>query len=192
MCGRYSLEANMDALIKRYDAKNIAEFEAQEEIFPTNSVPVVVNNGNNEIRIMKWGFIFEFTKNPIINARAESVDKKQSFKYSFLNKRCIIPITGFFEWENINGKKVKRKIYIQEDIFSLAGLYGTFQDKEGKSYEAFTIITTEANEYMKKIHNRMPVILPKEAENLWLDTNFKNIQTLKSMLKPYSGEIIIV
>ncbi|HEY8363396.1 MAG TPA: SOS response-associated peptidase [Tissierellaceae bacterium] len=191
MCGRFSLDASIDVIIERYKAKNTVEFLPKEEIFPTNVAPVVINNGNNEIRMMKWGFVFDFTKNPLINARAESVDIKHSFKYSFLNKRCIIPVTGFYEWENVDGKKIKRKIFIQEDIFSLAGLYNTFRDKDGNPYEAFTIITTEANEDMKKIHQRMPVILPKDVEGLWLDTSFRDIKTLKTLLKPYNGKIII-
>lgn len=191
MCGRFPLDASIDVIIERYKAKNTVEFLPKEEIFPTNVAPVVINNGNNEIRMMKWGFVFDFTKNPLINARAESVDIKHSFKYSFLNKRCIIPVTGFYEWENVDGKKIKRKIFIQEDIFSLAGLYNTFRDKDGNPYEAFTIITTEANEDMKKIHQRMPVILPKDVEGLWLDTSFRDIKTLKTLLKPYNGKIII-
>lgn len=192
MCGRFSLDASIDVLIERYKARSTVEFEAQEEVFPTNSIPIVINNGNNEIRMMKWGFIFEFTKRPIINARAETVDIKQSFRYPFFNKRCIIPVTSFFECENVDGKKIKRKISTEEDIFSLAGLYNTFQAKDGKVYEAFTIITTEANEYMKNIHHRMPVILPREVEELWLDKNFKDLKTLKSILKPYKGKVIII
>lgn len=191
MCGRFSLDASIDVLIERYKARNSVEFEAQKEVFPTNSVPVVISKGHNELKIMKWGFSFEFSKSPIINARAETVDIKQSFKYPLLKKRCIIPVTSFFEWENLDGKKVKRKIYIHEDIFSLAGLYNVFLDKEGKAYEAFTIITTEANEDMRKIHDRMPVILDKEVENIWLDSQLKDIYTLKSLLKPYKGKVII-
>ena len=120
------------------------------------------------------------------------MDIKQSFRYPFFNMRCIIPVTSFFVWENVDGKKIKRKISTEEVIFSLAGLYNTFQAKDGKVYEAFTIITTEANEYMKNIHHRMPVILPREVEELWLDKNFKDLKTLKSILKPYKGKVIIV
>ncbi|NLK43842.1 MAG: SOS response-associated peptidase [Tissierellia bacterium] len=193
MCGRYSLDASIDVLIERYKAsRSTRDFEGQEEVFPTNSVPIVINNGNNEVKMMKWGFTFEFTKRPIINARAETVDIKPSFRYAFFNKRCIIPVTSFFEWENIDGRKIKRRISIEEDIFSLAGLYNTFQDKEGKLYEAFTIVTTEANEHMKEIHHRMPVIIPKGMEKYWLDRKFNNIDALKSMMQPYKGKVIIV
>ena len=84
MCGRYSLDASIDVLIERYKAsRSTRDFEGQEEVFPTNSVPIVINNGNNEVKMMKWGFTFEFTKRPIINARAETVDIKPSFRYAY-------------------------------------------------------------------------------------------------------------
>lgn len=193
MCGRFSLDVSIDKLIELYKSiKNMEEFTPQEEVFPTNSVPIVINRNVNEIRMMKWGYMPEFTKKPIINARAESVDIKPLFRNSFYNRRCIVPVTSFFEWENIDGKKIKRRISIEgEDIFSLAGLYSTFRDNSGNEYESFTIITTDANDDMKKIHNRMPVILSKDMENHWLNMNFRDLNTLKSMMRPYKEKIII-
>ncbi|MBU5313341.1 SOS response-associated peptidase [Tissierella carlieri] len=194
MCGRFSLDVSIDVLIERYKAiKNMEEFKLPDEIFPTNTVPIVINKDNIQLSMMKWGFMPEFTKKPIINARAETVDIKPLFRNSFYNKRCLVPATSFFEWENLDGKKIKRRISVKEEnIFSLAGLYNIFRDKNGQEQESFTIITTDANEDMKKIHHRMPVILPKEMEEYWLDINFRNLDTLKSMMKPYDGEITIV
>lgn len=193
MCGRFSLDVSIDKLIELYKSiKNMEEFTPQDEVFPTNTVPIVINRNVNEIRMMKWGYMPEFTKKPIINARAESVDIKPLFRNSFYNRRCIVPVTSFFEWENIDGKKIKRRISIEgEDIFSLAGLYSTFRDNSGNEYESFTIITTDANDDMKKIHNRMPVILSKDMENHWLNMNFRDLNTLKSMMRPYKEKIII-
>lgn len=194
MCGRFSLDVSIDVLIERYKAiKNMEEFKLPDEIFPTNTVPIVINKDNIQLSMMKWGFMPEFTKKPIINARAETVDIKPLFRNSFYNKRCLVPATSFFEWENLDGKKIKRRISVKEEnIFSLAGLYNIFRDKNGQEQESFAIITTDANEDMKKIHHRMPVILPKEMEEYWLDINFRNLDTLKSMMKPYDGEITIV
>ncbi|MDU5083103.1 SOS response-associated peptidase [uncultured Tissierella sp.] len=194
MCGRFSLDVSIDVLIERYKAiKNMEEFKLPDEIFPTNTVPIVINKDNIQLSMMKWGFMPEFTKKPIINARAETVDIKPLFRNSFYNKRCLVPATSFFEWENLDGKKIKRRISVKEEnIFSLAGLYNIFRNKNGQEQESFTIITTDANEDMKKIHHRMPVILPKEMEEYWLDINFRNLDTLKSMMKPYDGEITIV
>ncbi|MGJ0845694.1 SOS response-associated peptidase [Tissierella praeacuta] len=195
MCGRFSLDTNIDMLIERYKAiKTVGRFNPQEEVFPTNMVPIVINNNNNnELKIMKWGFMPAFTKKPIINARTETVDIKPLFKNSFYSRRCLVPVTSFFEWQNINGKKIKRKISVKdENIFSLAGLYNVFRDTDGKEYESFTIITTDANETMKEIHHRMPVILPREMEKYWLDTSSGDLDIIKSIMKPYDGKIIIV
>lgn len=193
MCGRFSLDVSIDVLIELYKAiKKMEEFTPQDEVFPTNTVPIVINRNVNEIRMMKWGFAPEFTKRPIINARAESVDIKPLFRNSFYNRRCIVPVTSFFEWENVDGKKIKRRISIEDQsIFSLAGLYNTFRDNNGNEYESFTIITTDANDDMKKIHNRMPVILSKDMENHWLNMNFRDLNALKSMMTPYKAKIII-
>lgn len=194
MCGRFSLDVNMDILIERYKAiLSEGSFKAREEVFPTDVVPVVVKKGHNELKMMKWGFMPHFVKRPLINARAETVDIKPSFRNSFYNRRCIIPVTSFYEWQDVEGKKTRRRISIEDEkIFSLAGLYDTFKDGEGNGYLAFTIITTEANENMKDIHHRMPVILPNDMEEHWLNIDFRNLSILKSMMKPYDGKMTII
>lgn len=195
MCGRFSLDASIDVLIERYRSeKGIGEFDGKDEIFPTNVVPIVVNDGIKLIRMMKWGFVPSFTNNPIINARSETIDLKPLFRDSFFTNRCIVPVTSFYEWKNENGKKVKKRISIEsQQIFSLAGLYRVFRDKNDSEIEFFTIITTKANDVMHEIHNRMPVILSPDIEDIWLDNKFDNIDIIKSFLKPYNeNELIIV
>lgn len=194
MCGRYALEADIDILIERYKAIIMeTNLNAKAEIFPTDTVPVVRDIGKVQLENMKWGFMPSFAKNPLINARAETVDIKSTFKDSFLNRRCIIPATSFFEWEKVDNRKHRRKIYINEEkIFSIAGLYNIFFDKEGKKYNAFTIITTSANDSMRHIHDRMPVIIPREYEYIWLDKDNKNILGLKSLLIPWETNISFV
>ena len=141
---------------------------------------------------MKWGFMPSFAKRPIINARSETVDMKPTFRYSFYNRRCIIPATSFFEWEKVKDKKIKRRIYTtDENIFSMAGLYNIFKDNDGIEYLAFTILTTEANERMKPIHHRMPVILPRDKEDLWINMRIKNPLALKELLIPYEQSLSI-
>lgn len=193
MCGRFSLDASIDVLIEMYKAmKRMDEFSPQDEVFPTNAIPIVIKKNENELRMMKWGFAPEFSKRPIINARAETVDIKPLFRNSFYNRRCLVPATSFYEWENIDGKKIKRRISLEgQNVFSLAGLYSIFRDKNNQEYESFTIITTDANVDMREIHHRMPVILPREMEKYWLDTNFRDLDALKSMMKPYKGNMMI-
>lgn len=193
MCGRFSLDTDIDILINRYKAKKlIREYDSKDEIFPTNLSPVIINKEGKELRMMKWGFMPHFSKRPIINARSETVDVKPTFRYSFYNRRCIIPATSFFEWEKVEDKKIKRRIStIDENIFSMAGLYNIFKDNEGIEYLAFTILTTEANEKMKPIHHRMPVILPRDKEDLWINMKIKNPLALKELLIPSEHSLLI-
>lgn len=193
MCGRYALEADIDVLIERYKAIiQETNFNSKDEIFPTDTVPIVKYVDENiHIQDMKWGFSPSFAKTPLINARSETVDIKPTFRDSFLNRRCIIPASSFFEWEKFDGKKIKRKISISEErIFSLAGIYNVFHDKDGKAYEAFTILTTAANDSMKHIHERMPVIIPRDKEYIWLNGNNRDIVTLREMFLPWKTNII--
>jgi len=194
MCGRYALDSDIDFLIERYKAIIMdTNFNPKPEIFPTNTVSAVRELDNIQIDQLKWGFMPSYTKNPLINARAETVDVKPTFKDSFLNRRCIIPATSFFEWEKVDDKKIKRRInIIEEDVFSIAGLYNTFFDKEGIKYEAFTILTTAANNSMKHIHDRMPVIIPREHEYLWLNRDNKDIEVLRELLIPWKSDMIYV
>lgn len=193
MCGRYALEVDVNFLIERYHTIiNEKNFLQKEEVFPTDLTVIVRENKGRELSLMKWGFMPSFATRPIINGRSETLDSKPTFKIPFLYKRCIIPATSFYEWEKVGDKKVKRKIFIEnEKVFSMAGLYNTFKDKEGKEYEAFTIITTEANDTIKRIHHRMPVILPKDKEDEWLRMDNKDLLTLKEMLYPLKERLII-
>lgn len=192
MCGRYALEADIDILIERYKAIIMdLNFNPKTEIFPTNTVPIVRQAEQLQIVDMKWGFMPSYAKSPLINARSETVDIKPTFKDSFINRRCIIPATSFFEWEKVEDKKIKRKInIIEENIFSMAGLYNYFFDKDGNKYEAFTILTTAANNSMKHIHDRMPVIIPRDHEYIWLNPENKNILSLTELLNPWKTNII--
>lgn len=193
MCGRYSLEADIDILIERYKAMiGDTNFNGRTEIFPTDTVPIIRQGDNREIVQLKWGFMPSYAKRPLINARAETIDIKPTFKDSFINRRCIIPATSFFEWELIDGKKIRRNISIREEqIFSIAGLYNTFYGKDGIKFEAFTILTTSANDSMKHIHERMPVIIPKSLEEFWLDRTNRNVMGLKEIVVPWNSDMII-
>lgn len=163
--------------------EKLIDFKPREEVFPSQFCPVVLNDGENKIREMKWGIGTSFSKNLIINARSETVDVKPTFKESFFNRRCIIPATSYYEWEKVEDKKVKRRIGLKEiSIISLAGTYNN---------GTFTILTTDAVGNISHIHNRMPVIIPMESEAIWLDNNMKDVSILKQMLKPKDFEYIV-
>ena len=193
MCGRYSLDTDIDSLIERYKAIMMNQnFMPKPEIFPTIMVPVVRKMDNTQISLLKWGFMPPYAKSPLINGRSETIDVKPTFKDSFINRRCIIPATSFFEWEKVDDKKIKREIKIkEEEIFSIAGLYNSFYDKDGIKYEAFTILTTSSNDSMKHIHQRMPVIIPKSVEEFWIDKENKDIFALRELLEPWRTDMIV-
>ena len=194
MCGRYALDADIDELIERYRAI-LAEREtgSSKEIFPTNTQAIVVDDGKREIKAAVWGFAPHYAKRPLINARGETVHQKPTFSKAFFTSRCIVPATSFFEWEKTEDGKIKRRISVEgQGIFSMAGLLGLFKDKEGRPFEAYTIITIFANEQMEHIHDRMPVILKPEDEDVWLDSNNANLDALKGLMVPTSQNLNIM
>ena len=175
MCGRYFLNIALDELENRYGITNIPDEirEHQGEIFPSNDAPVVFNNDQQKsLGLMNWGFRPSYSNNLVINARSETVHKKNLFKESFHRRRCIIPVSGFYEWKKVADKKTKHYINILEDqIISLAGIYDYFYIN-GKQQLAFCILTKDAPQELINIHDRIPVIIKKEYENEWLEEKF--------------------
>lgn len=187
------MDADIDLLIERYKAI-IAEREVsgKSEIFPTDFQPIITEEGGRRIQMAKWGFTPHYAKRPLINARGETVHEKPTFRRSFLSGRCLVPATAFFEWEEKDGKKIKRKISVEDvSIFSMAGLFEDFIDKEGKKFRAYTILTTDANPKMAKIHDRMPVIVSPEDEEKWLDPNQIDVENLKKIIIPSTLHLVI-
>ena len=193
MCGRYALDADIDLLIERYKAI-IAEKEitTKSEIFPTDFQPIITESDGRNIELAKWGFMPHYAKRPLINARGETVHEKPTFRKSFLIGRCLVPATAFFEWEEKDNKKIKRKISVEDvTIFSMAVLYEDFISKEGNRFRAYTILTTDANTQMALIHDRMPVILSPEDEDKWLDPGQTDIGKLRKLIIPSPLHLII-
>jgi putative SOS response-associated peptidase YedK len=183
MCGRYLLETDIEQLMMRFDAiNNYVGYSSKKEIFPSNTAAVIIRKGNqNIIEAFQWGFN---APKLLINARRETVSEKPTFKNLFLYNRCIIPATGFFEWKSEGKEKIKFQIHPNNaDIFGMAGLYRTYMDEAGNKTTHFVILTTAANEEMSKIHDRMPVILTKNNENLWLDNSITDIFLLDELIK---------
>jgi len=204
MCGRYAILTEEDNLEIRKIINEVNErFKNTEEItkmktgeiFPTNTVPIITADLDNKkvVNLFKWGFPnFKQTSGVIINARSESVEEKPTFRKILHSKRCLIPASGFFEWKLIDDKKVKYLIRTaNQNFFYMAGLYNSYVDKNGNPYTGFVIITTDANEEMKEVHNRMPVILTMDETEFWLQNDLLNTNLLKSLFKPYKGSITL-
>ncbi|WP_051237764.1 SOS response-associated peptidase [Lacticigenium naphthae] len=183
MCGRYSLEASPEELEKRYNTQwDVDSFEKQKEIFPTHSPIVLLPN--HKFYPVKWGFTPGFTKKPLINARIEGILDKKTFKVPFEKQRCIIPATSFFEWKVNEETKEKEKFTIEMEnlpIFSMAGICQRYPNKEGENVLTFSIITTEATNEMKAIHQRMPFILHPNDEESYLNLKLDPTQLVQAL-----------
>lgn len=144
------------------------------EIFPSNIVPVLSQQGKDtEAHLFSWGFPRWQGKGLIINARSETVTDKPIFRQAFLNRRCIIPSTGFYEWKHIDGQKKKDKYLFrlpERKVLYMAGIYALLE-KENMKFPGFVILTTKANSSVKTIHDRMPVILQPGEKDAWLTDN---------------------
>ncbi|MEX2462145.1 MAG: SOS response-associated peptidase [Paenibacillaceae bacterium] len=196
MCGRYTVTVTIDELLLRYATDIKSPFHTPRyNIAPTQIVPAVVNkDGRNQIVDFKWGLIPPWAKDEKIayktfNARAETLEEKPSFRSSIKYKRCLIIADSFYEWKNIGIDKQPMRIQlINEKVFSFAGLHETWSRPGGEVIQSCCIITTTSNELMKDIHDRMPVILRREDELLWLNQDLKEPEKLRHLLVPYDSK----
>lgn len=202
MCGRYLLAEKPERIYKRYNIskENIAKqlkLDPMYNIAPGAITPVITRNSPNKLELMKWGLIPHWAKDPkigykMINARAETIADKPSFRGPFKKHRCLVPASGFYEWKKLENEKTKIPYLIKnksDELLSFAGLYDVWRDAENKEFKTFTIITTAPNELMSPIHNRMPVLLEKEEEKAWLDSETIPEDLLK-LLDPYPSALL--
>jgi putative SOS response-associated peptidase YedK len=175
LCGRFLLENSLEHLKEHYNIKNEVQFKIGE-IYPSDA-PIILDKTG--FKSVKWGF--PMNDKLIINGRCETIFEKPMFSKAMEESRCIIPANSFYEWKD--GKKYTIKIEGAE-LFSIGGITKNFILKDGTMEERFLILTTEANEDMKKIHHRMPLIIEKSLENIFLQEKTSREQ-LMDILKPY-------
>ena len=196
MCGRYSLIC-IDDLGKRFRIYDpTLGIRSHFNIAPSQMMPVIVQHEQVEMVMMQWGLIPHWVKDPKksmhpINARAETLAEKPMFRSLLKNKRCLIPASGFYEWKKDGTRKIPYYIHLKESsLFAFAGLYDVWHDAFGEAHSTYTIITTDANELMSTLHDRMPVILKREDENRWLTGDAPTSDEMKTILGSYpSGEL---
>lgn len=197
MCGRYTFISgpHLGSQFDIRDTGNDMSTWDGYNIGPGSIEPVVLQNSPNHIELMKWGLIPPWAKDlnigyKMINARAETLLEKVSFKRPFKNRRCIIPISGFYEWKTVGKEKIPFYITPPDaDYWALAGLYEVHPGTEGKEIRSYTIITTSPNDFMAEIHTRMPVILDTKDYNLWLDNTQCDESKLMQLMVPYTGDM---
>jgi putative SOS response-associated peptidase YedK len=186
MCGRFVLGTS--DLKAEYDLDKKHTIKPQFNIAPGSMIPVIIHeNGQNVLKMMKWGF--EYTNKEgkhvqIINARGETLPEKNFFKGLATKQRVLIPATGFYEWQKTEAGKIPYYIYLKErTMFSFGGFYRTEKTEDGREVEAVVIITTEPNSLMKEMHNRMPLILGKHNEEMWLSD--MDLDKAMKLIRPY-------
>ncbi|PLR98802.1 SOS response-associated peptidase [Bacillus sp. T33-2] len=194
MCGRFSLYETVDSLQVEFGFDFDGELEPRYNIAPgQNILAVLGGDARRRGMMLRWGLIpFWATDENIgyrlINARAETLDEKASFKKPLKSSRCLIPADGFYEWKKEESSKRPFRFAMKnEKPFAFAGLWETW-NKNGNTIHSCTIITTTANDVTRKVHERMPVILPAEEQEIWLDHSIQDADYLKSLLKPYDAE----
>lgn len=175
MCGRYTLAVSPAQLAARFEVAPLA-LQPRYNIAPTQPAPVVrLSNGARELALLRWGLIPSWANDAaigarLINARSETVLEKPAFRTAFRRRRCLIPASGFYEWQQqTSGKQPFYFTPVDGDLMAFAGLWEQWRAPDGAVVESYTILTTAANEIVAPIHDRMPVILPPDLDALWLD-----------------------
>lgn len=180
MCGRYYIDIDPEVLKEIFEAVERSSREStivQEkgikrgEIFPTDVVPIETKDG---YQAMKWGFARPNGKGQVINARSETASEKYMFKDAMLHRRCLVPASGYYEWETVDKKKIRNAFYLKDkQPLYMAGIYRHEKDID---IPTFVILTKDAPEPIEHIHNRMPVIIPKEHQADWLKSDISAIE----------------
>jgi len=197
MCGRFTLTVDPAELQENLgEYKMPAQFAPRFNIAPTQPVLAIPNDGSKRADFFVWGLIPSWAKDPsignrLINARGETLAEKPSFRGSYKYKRCLILADGFYEWKAQPGTKVKVPHFIHmknRQPFVFAGLWDDWNSPDGSQIRSCTIVTTEPNQLMAPIHNRMPVILPPDAYAQWIDPAIRTPDSLSALIKPYPAE----
>lgn len=201
MCGAYGFSVkDMKAVYKRFAIVNeLDDFQPRYNLRPGQMNPVVISHSPNSIGRMFWGLIpswaqeFKATKYTTINARAETIAEKSSYRKPLRQQRCLVPATGFFEPDKIHYAKPPYPwhyfIVKDQPVYAFAGIYDVWTERAtGKQYYSYAIITTTPNAVVGNVHDRMPVILHKEDEAAWLNPDITESEQLLPLLKPYPAE----
>jgi putative SOS response-associated peptidase YedK len=191
MCGRYTVRVNAGELARRFhlEMPELPSFTPRYNVAPTQRLPVVVQADSRRLATMCWGLIPRWARDDsigakMINARAETLTEKPSFRPLLRSRRCLIPASGFYEWQP--STKIPHHIHLVDaPVFAFAGLYDLWRDREGNEVPTYTIITTTPNALVAAIHDRMPVILRPEDEDAWLDPDETDPAPLLALLRPY-------
>lgn len=198
MCGRFTLRTPAHRLAEAFGVDALPNLAPRYNIAPTQDVVAIRHaDDGRELTMLRWGLIPSWAKDPaigarMINARAETVAEKPSFRAAFRQRRCLVVADGFYEWRKTADapKAPKQPYYIRlasGDAFAIAGLWERWRDPAGETVESCTLITTEANRELAPIHHRMPVIVSPADYDAWLEPHPASAEALHALLRPYPG-----
>ncbi len=196
MCGRYTLRARPETVAREFDLPDVPTLRPAFNIAPSQPVAVVrfdPNEGTRRLDFLTWGLLPSWADDPgigdrLINARAETIAEKPAFRHPFRIRRCLVVADGFYEWQSQDGGKRPYFIHMRDDrLFAFAGLWEHWEKGEEPIYSC-TLLTTGANEVLAPIHDRMPVIIPRSAYDLWLDPNMHDPKRLEPLLVPFPND----
>jgi putative SOS response-associated peptidase YedK len=203
MCGRARLSSDVSEIKIAFSIppeRSTPNFAPSWNVAPTDPLPIVRYDEKDKQRsldVMRWGLIPYWAKDikigySTINARAEEIETKPAFREPFRQRRCLVPIDNFYEWKKTESGKQPYAIGLAGGrLMVLAGLWDTWRSPQGERVRSFTIVTTTPNELCAVLHNRMPVVLKREAWPVWLGEEPADVPHLKSLLVPYSGDDMI-
>jgi putative SOS response-associated peptidase YedK len=196
MGGRFVQYSDPESYASHFDAATRYDATPHYNLAPTQTVLAVrkAEEDARELVPLRWGLVPSWSKGPdnrhsMINARAETVDSKPAYRNAFKHRRCLIPAEGFYEWKAVGKAKTPFLIRRKDgEPFGMAGLWESWRSKEGETIESCTIIVTDANTLVREGHDRMPVILSREGYAAWLDTEYKDADGLRALLRPADPE----
>lgn len=201
MCGRYALTTSTPQLARRLGIEVKTDNDPDGHVPSYNIAPTqniltcrANRNAEREMSVMRWGLIPSWskgdsTKFTMINARAESITERPAYRTAFRFRRCLIPADGFYEWQRIDGRKQPYFIAMtSRQPLMFAGVWERWRSAQGESVTSCAIITTDANDTLRPIHHRMPVLLDDDQFENWLDPTLTEAAQLAKMLRPYSGQ----
>lgn len=196
MCGRYTLTTDMHTIAESFGVEPELEAGPRYNIAPTQNVAAILRDSSTHLKLLRWGLIPAWAKDEsigsrLINARAETLAEKPSFRNLLRSRRCLILADGFYEWKAEGKEKTPMYITLQDNQpFAFAGLWDQWKNADGQTLQSCIIVTTEPNELMATIHNRMPVILRPGAYEDWLNPTLHDTEVLTHWLNPYPRELM--
>jgi putative SOS response-associated peptidase YedK len=200
MCGRFTLITPAEVVAEQFQLIEVPSLSPRYNVAPTQPVAAVrpsPGNGGRELALLRWGLVPFWAKDPaigsrMINARSETVAQKPAFRAAFRRRRCLVPADGFYEWQR--QEQGKQPFYIRlgdEKPFAFAGLWEHWEGPDETTIDSCTVLTTEPNDLIRLLHNRMPVILAPSDYDLWLDPGVQEAELLQPLLRPYPSENMI-